>query len=103
MGGGYPAPTTPTRRRWGDPIIVAIFPLLKWIVAGALPNFSRYTIAKIFYLEIMCMYGIPHCVIMDRGFEFGGLFQDYCRELGSGPGKAVQKCAESNNMVLYHC
>lgn len=64
-------------------LVVAIDYFTKWIEAEPLSTISGRTIQKFFWKNIICRFGIPHCLISYNGKQFAeNPFKDWCTELG---------------------
>ena len=86
-----------------------------WPVIRAVPNFTAYTTAKVFFREIVAVFGVPTYIITDKGPAFVGLFfRELARLLGirhrssSAGAKRSNGMAENlvqrvSAMVKYYC
>ncbi len=63
-------------------IVLAVDPYSKWVKCAALPNLNSHESTFILHNELICRYGVPTTVRTDKGTEFCGAFDSYCREAG---------------------
>ena len=49
----------------------------RWIEIGALPSLNSHEVAKWFFNEIVCRYGLPLIVWSNKGSEYKGKFASY--------------------------
>ena len=49
---------------------------------GALSNKTSATVASWFHREVVCRFGPPYAVRVDKGKEFEGAFAEYLRDMG---------------------
>ena len=62
--------------------MVAVDPFTKWVEAGPITNLRAATIVEWFHSSIVCRFGAPAWVRVDRGTEFQGAFIEYCADSG---------------------
>ena len=60
-------------------MIVAICVFCKWVELGLLKDLSSASVRDWFHENIVCRYGVPAAVRCDRGAEFRGEFESYCK------------------------
>jgi transposase InsO family protein len=67
--------------------------------ARALTNPTASAVAKFFFEEIVCRYGIPESITTDNGGEFKGAFSDMCKEYGLPQIKISPYNSQANGVV----
>ena len=65
-----------------DTIVLAVDAFSKYVVGAALVDRCAATVARWFNSAVVCVFGIPAAIRVDRGTEFLGEFRQYCRSLG---------------------
>ena len=73
------SPASPSGAR---DVIVAICVFCKWVELGLLKDLSSASVRDWFHENIVCRYGVPAAVRCDRGAEFRGEFESYCKRNG---------------------
>jgi IS30 family transposase len=64
--------------------VVAVEYFTKWIEVKLVTNVSSATIQKIFYQNIICRYGVPQQITVDKTRYFdSGMFKDFCHKVGT--------------------
>ena len=53
-------------------ILVAIDYFTKWVAAASYAKLTMAKVAKFIRSHIICLYGVPHELISDRGVHFKG-------------------------------
>ena len=61
---------------------VAFDPVTRWVELGSVPHFTSHEVALWFYAEIVCRYGFPVVVQIDKVSEYKGEFDMYMRRNG---------------------
>ena len=60
-------------------MIVAVCTFSKWVEARSVRVLDSYHAALFLHEEIICRFGYPTAVRVDRGSEYAGEFARYCR------------------------
>ena len=63
-------------------LVVAVCPFSKWVEAAPVENKSSFTITSWFHSQIVCRFGVPWGIRVDKGKEFRGFMEGYCRDMG---------------------
>jgi hypothetical protein len=63
--------------------MVCVCPISKWVEAIPVPDRASLTMAKAFHEHVVCRYGVPGFVRVDRGLEYRGDFAAYLRSIGT--------------------
>jgi hypothetical protein len=59
-----------------------VCPFSKWVEASPIENKRSHTVATWFHTQIVCRFGVPWGIRLDKGKEFRGIFEEYCNGLG---------------------
>ena len=70
------SPASPSGAR---DVIVAICMFCKCVELGLLKDLSSASVRDWFHENIVCRYGVPAAMRCDRGAEFRGEFESYCK------------------------
>ena len=62
--------------------ITAVDPFTIFVLADSLPDKSSASTMKWLHARVVCMFGVPYAVRVDKGTEFRGQFERYCEGLG---------------------
>lgn len=63
--------------------MVAIDYFTKWIEVDPLASITSNALAKFFWKQIVCRYGVPRVVISDNGRQFQSQFAELCKSIGT--------------------
>lgn len=63
-------------------LMVCVCAVSKWVEAIPVSNKSSLTMAKMFHEHIVCRFGVPGIVRVDRGTEYRGDFASYLKSIG---------------------
>ena len=81
--------------------MVCIDPFSLWIKIGALPSLNSHEVAKWFYNEIVCRYGLLLIAWSDKGSEYKGKFDAYLRANGVDHHFTATMNPRSNGLVEH--
>ena len=72
----------------------------RWLVAVSVKDIKAQTIAKAFYVNWVCHYGIPDYVISDQGAQFeSAIFKEMCTALDIKKRRTTPYHPESNGIL----
>lgn len=66
----------------GQYVVLMVDTFSKWVEIAAIPDKSAASTTRVLHECITCRHGIPTDIRTDRGTEYRGAFDDYCKFLG---------------------
>jgi hypothetical protein len=81
-------------------VVVAVEYFSKWIEAKPLATITSATVHKFFWQNIVCRFGVPKAITVDKGTQFDvKTFKDFCDRIGTKIYFASVRHPESNGLV----